>query len=111
MLSSNKPHFQHPVAVSCQESSAAIANSICCIQVLKNHHRTSNLQLKLCQWKCPTVDLIQVLHRIVEQWIIPSCLLRGWNKVDAVKDLTRARKFPKNSHIETIALLVQAWKG
>src|SRR6266852_2810731 len=110
MLSSKKPNFQHPVAKLSQNPSAAIANSICCIQVPEHHNRASNLQLQLCQWKRPTIDLIQVLHRIVEQGVIFSRLLRGRNKVHTVKDLSRARKLGKNRLIESINLLVNAGK-
>src|SRR5258707_15236839 len=111
MLSSKKLHFQNPVAKSSQNSSAAIANSICCIQVLENHDRTSNLEFQLCQWKCPRVDLIQVLHRIVKQWIIFFSLLRGWNKVNTVKHLSSTRKLGKNRLIELIDLLIDAEKN
>src|SRR5713101_1934155 len=111
MLSSKKLNFQNPVSVLSQNSSAAIANSICCIQVLEDHNRTSNLKFQLCQWKCPRVDLIQVLHRIVEQRIIFSSLLRGWNKVNTVKHLSSTRKLGKNRLIELIDLLVDAGKN
>src|SRR5258708_28521130 len=110
MLSSKKPNFQHPVAKLSQNPSAAIANSICCIQVPEHHNRASNLQLQLCQWKQPAIDLIQVLHRIVEQRIILSRLLRGRNEVHIVKNLSRARKLGKNRLIESINLLVNARK-
>src|SRR5713101_9841554 len=111
MLSSKKLNFQNPVSVLSQNSSAAIANSICCIQVLEDHNRTSNLKFQLCQWKCPRVDLIQVLHRIVEQRIIFFSLLRGWNKVNTVKHLSSTRKLGKNCLIELIDLLVDAGKN
>src|SRR5882757_2209421 len=108
MLSSQKFDLQHPIAMSCQDSSAAIANSICCIQVLQHHHRTSNLELQLCQWKCTTVDLIQILHRIVEQWVIFTQSLRVWNEVNTGKESHWARKLCKDSRIELIHLLVHA---
>src|SRR5712691_1420972 len=110
MLSSKKPNFQHPVAKLSQNPSAVIANSICCIQVPEHHNRASNLQLQLCQWKRPAIDLIQVLHRIVEQGVIISRLLRGRNEVHTVKNLSRARKLGKNRLIELINLLVNVRK-
>src|SRR6266436_1537968 len=111
MLPSQKPHFQNPVAVSGQDPSAAIANSICWIQVLENHDRTSNLEFQLCQWKRSTVDLIQVLHRVIEQRVIFSCLLRSWNIVNAVENLRGARELCKNGFIEQIDIIVEAGKN
>src|SRR6267154_3570028 len=94
--------------MSCQDSSAAIANFICCIQVLQHHYRTSNLELQLCQWKCSTVNLIQILHRIVKQWVIVTQLLRGWKEVNTGKELCWTREPCKNCLIELIHLLVHA---
>src|SRR5260370_10251625 len=108
LFSSKKAHLQDPVGISGQDPPASIANSICSIQVLQHHDRTTLLDLQLCKGKGPTVDLIQVLHRIVEHWVIFSCLLRLRKQVHTRKELNSTRKLGKNRLIDLLYPFVHA---
>src|SRR5260370_7435470 len=110
LLSSKKASLQDPVGISGQDPPASIANSICSIQVLQHHNRTTLLDLQLCKGKGPTVDLIQVLHRIVEHWVIFSCLLRLRKEVHTGKELNSTRKLGKNRLIKLLYPFVHAGK-
>jgi len=92
MVSCDKLNLHHPMGVSSQDTPAPIAYPICCIQVFKDNHRTAQLDLQFGERHPTTVDIIQVLHRIVKHGIIPPILFRSRNGVCTVKELDMPRK-------------------
>ena len=107
MVSCDKLNLHHPMGVSSQDTPAPIAYPICCIQVFKDNHRTAQLDLQFGERHPTTVDVIQVLHRIVKHGIIPPILFRSRNGVCTVKELDMPREGIQHIVVKTVNIRVQ----
>ena len=109
MVPSKQPNLQHPIPHPCDDTSAAVADSVLWIQIAKDHERTSDLESEVSKWKPGAVDGVEILDRI-QKLALVLVLSIVWNGVCTVEDPWLAREEVENGSVKVIHIVVPARK-